>query len=189
MTSPIKTKLWLSIGLNNEARFGERPYQKEAEQRMLPRIPDNTVKPDFFNLRRKYQMHEDDMTFMKEVFMPDDQGNTKPKLPFNQYIVKWGYHPLTLEAMQKHEADQEPRSAMSDMRRKYGDHYQVEYSIPRPDGTATKVSVISGIMFYSREKEPYEVMVYDTASTYDDPLPYQTDEQLMLLIAKLLAEN
>lgn len=133
-------------------------------------------------------MNEDDMTFMKEVFMPDDQGDEKPKLPFSKYIVQWGYHPLTLDAKQHHEADQEPRGALADMRRKYGDHFQAMYQVPRPDGTLTRVSVISGMMFYSRKDEPYEVMVYALGKEYDNPLPYQTDEQLMLLIAKLLGE-
>ena len=42
------------------------------------------------------------------------------------------------------------------------------------------------MMFYSRKDAPYEVMVYDGN---EDPYAYQTDEDLMLLLAKLLGES
>lgn len=185
MAQPI-VKLWLSTGLQMPPE--EMPYHAEMMNRMSVAAGwshDQDAK--FYARRNKYRMNEDDMTFMKEVFMPDDQGDEKPKLPFSKYIVQWGYHPLTMETYRTQGSDK--TGALAEMRRKYGDHFQAMYQVPRPDGTLTKVSVISGMMFYSRKDEPYEVMVYAPGKEYDGPLPYQTDEQLMLLIAKLLGEN
>jgi hypothetical protein len=124
-------------------------------------------------------MHEDDMSFMREVFMPDTQGNDKPKLPFNQYITEWGLHPISVEG--------DVDGAMHKMKEKYGNHFRAIYKVPRPDGTVTEVGVISGMMFYSRKDAPYEVMVHDGRK--NDPYAYQTDEDLMLLLAKLLGED
>jgi hypothetical protein len=76
------------------------------------------------------------------------------------------------------------------MKEKYGNHFQCKYKLPRPDGTVTEVSVISGMMFYSRKDAPYEVMVYTAYDERDNyPYSYQTDEDLMLLLAKLLGEG
>lgn len=128
-------------------------------------------------------MHEDDMSFMREVFMPDAHGNEKPRLPFNQYIYQWGLHPISRDFSKT-----DPTSALAEMHRKYGDSFACKYRIPRPDGTVVELSVISGMMFYCRTDAPYEVMVYDDRKD-NDPLPYQTDEDLMVLIAKLLGET
>ena len=128
-------------------------------------------------------MHEDDMSYMKEVFMPDDQGNEKPRLPYNQYITEWGYHPMCQEIM--------AGGALDKMLKKYGLSFSVKYKIPRPNGTLVNLSVISGMMFYSRKGEPYEILCSadeDETGT-NDPRPYQTDEDLMLLIAKLLTQG
>jgi hypothetical protein len=121
------------------------------------------------------------MSFMREVFMPDTQGNEKPKLPFAQYIVQWGLHPL----------NERGKPGLADeYLNKYGECFQAVYKLPRPNGTQTKVSVISGALFYSRRDTPYEVMVYMAHDERDNyPLPYQTDEDLMLLLAKLLGED
>ena len=132
-------------------------------------------------------MHDDDMSFMREVFMPDTQGNDKPKLPFNKYIVEWGYHHMSKDLENLKDAP-DPNGAMANMRRKYGESFQCKYKLPRPDGTVTEVSVICGMMFYSRKDAPYEVMVYDGTED-NDPYAYQTDEDLMLLLAKLLGEG
>lgn len=128
-------------------------------------------------------MHEDDMSFMREVFMPDAHGNEKPRLPFSKYIYEWGLHPMSRDLSKP-----DPSGALSKMRRKYGDSFACKYRIPRPDGTVVELSVISGMMFYCRKDAPYEVMVYDDRED-NDPLPYQTDEDLMILIAKLLGET
>lgn len=129
-------------------------------------------------------MHEDDMSFMREVFIPDAELNQKPRLPFNEYIVDWGLHPMSIEVRE----NSKNASALSEMRRKYGDSFQCRYNIPRPDGTFTELSVISGMMFYCRKDAPYEVMVYGGKSD-GDPLPYQTDEDLFILLAKLIAKG
>jgi hypothetical protein len=132
-------------------------------------------------------MHEDDMSFMREVFMPDTQGNEKPRLPFNKYIFEWGYHHMCKD-LEKLKDAPDPNGALAKMRDKYGESFMAKYRIPRPDGTKTEVSVICGMMFYCRKDAPYEVMVYDNRED-NDPYAYQTDEDLMLLIAKLLGEN
>ena len=132
-------------------------------------------------------MHEDDMSHMREVFMPDDQGNEKPRLPFNRYIVEWGFHPMSKEVMAKGDNN----GALSKMRRKYGDSFMCKYKVPRPDGTLVHLSVISGMMFYSRKDAPYEILcsLDEDETGTNDPRAYQTDEDLMLLLAKLLGEN
>ena len=122
-------------------------------------------------------LHEDDMSFMREVFMPDEHGNEKPRLPYNEFIYEWGLHPVS----------QGKGEAIKDMHRKYGDHFLCRYRIPCPSGKVVTLSVITGMMFYSRKDAPYEVMVNEAES--NDPLAYQTDEDLMLLIAKLLTEG
>ena len=132
-------------------------------------------------------MIEDDMSFMREIFMPDTQGNEKPRLPFNRYIVQWGYHPMSLEVMEKGDNN----GALAKMRKKYGDSFMCKYKVPRPDGTIVHLSVITGMMFYSRTDAPYEVMCSADADDEGncEPRPYQTDEDLMLLVAKLLNEG
>ena len=122
-------------------------------------------------------MHEDDMTFMADVFL-------KRQLPYAEYLTESGYHDLSRDVITKSPNE----SAMRQMMDKYGEHFMAIYQIPRPNGVVTKVSVISGMMFYSRKDAPYEVMVYDGRED-NDPYGYQTDEDLLLLIAKLLGES
>ena len=152
-------------------------------------------------IERIYIMIEDDMSFMEPVFMGK-------QLPFPEYIVKCGYHPMTEEGIAKqaftdreahnprstHGGDEQitKRGALGEMMRKYGLHFSAKYEIPRANGTVFNVSVISGKMFYSRIDAPYEVMGHkleESDDDYDnDPMPYQTDEQLMIYLAKLIAK-
>lgn len=98
---------------------------------------------------------------MRAVYMPEDRD--KPNLPFSEYIVKHGQHDIV-------------RGSMN-----YEHHYHARYSIPRKDGVMD-VSVISGAMFYCRPDAPYEVSV-----NMDEPHGYMTDEELILLLAKIVA--
>jgi hypothetical protein len=125
-------------------------------------------------------MHEDDMTFMGEVFL-------NRQLPYAEYLTESGLHPITKNEDKAIAGGKDKDGALAKMRNKYGDHFLARYSVPRPNGKFTELSVISGMMFYSRKDEPYEIMVYRKED--NDPLPYQTDEQLMLFIAKLLGED
>lgn len=102
---------------------------------------------------------------MEAVFMPTDRD--KPNLPFSEYIVKHGQHDIV--------------RGHSD----YKHHYVARYNIPRKDGLI-EVSVISGSMFYCRPDAPYEVMVGDRS---DDVRGYMTDEELMILLARLITEG
>ncbi len=84
----------------------------------------------------------------------------RPALPYDEFIVEGGRHPRLQER---------------------GDHFYAKYEFPN----GKKVSVISGSMFYSRIDAPYEVMFEDE----DEPYGYQTDEELMILLAKAIGDT
>lgn len=106
-------------------------------------------------------MTRDDMTHMEAVFLPIDRD--KPSLPYDEFIVEWGKHPAS-----SYKGDK-------------GDHFYAKYEFPN----GRKVSVICGSMFYSRIDAPYEVMFEDE----DEPHGYQTDEELMILLAKAIGDT
>ena len=134
-------------------------------------------------------MIEDDMSFMEPIFMDK-------LLPFPEYIVKSGYHPMTQEIINKYNdplnnKDHETkRSALEGMLNKYGKHFSARYTIPCKGGAEFSISVISGKMFYSRIDAPYEIMgvALEDEEESGDPMPYQTDEQLMIYLAKVIAK-
>ena len=103
----------------------------------------------------------DDMSHMVSVFVPIDRD--KPCLPYDEFITEGGRHP-SLFAMDE----------------KYGGHFYAKYKFPN----GREVSVICGAMFYSRTNAPYEVMFDDES----DPHGYQTDEELMILLAKAIGD-
>ena len=104
---------------------------------------------------------DDNFAHMQAVFMPIDRD--KPALPFSEYITDHGEHPIVQSSGA------------------YEHHYYAKYSIPRLDGMMT-VSVISGSMFYCEPHAPYEVSV-----NRDEPHGRLTDEELMILLAKIVA--
>ncbi len=110
---------------------------------------------------RTYKEVDEGFAYMEAVFMPIDRD--KPNLPFREYITEHGQHPIIR------------RNAKSDH------HYFAKYSIPRKDGMM-EVSVISGSMFYCTPNAPYEVAVNG-----DEPLDRLTDEDLIILLAKIIA--
>ena len=105
--------------------------------------------------------HDSEFAHMHNVFMPID--GDKPDLPFNEFITDFGLHRVSGSG-------------------KYSNNFFAQYTIPR-DGGTIGVSVICGNMFYCSPDAPYEVMVNGTG----DPEGYMTDEQLMILLAKLIA--
>lgn len=118
-------------------------------------------------------MNEDDMSFMEDVFL-------KRQLPFPEYLVQCGYHPMSQGILESKDKEK--------MLGKYGLHYSAKYEFPCKGGAVMKVSVISGMMFYSRKDAPYEIMG-PTVGEDDgsgDPLAYQTDEDLMIYLAKII---
>ena len=135
-------------------------------------------------LKERYMMIEDDMTFMADVFL-------NRQLPYAEYLTESGLHPITKNENKAIAEGRDDSGALAKMRRKYGDHFIARYSVPRPNGKFTELSVISGMMFYSRRDAPYEIMVYGegTKERDNEPIGYQTDEDLMILIAKLLGES
>ena len=169
----LKQIMWLKMGLPHEPEDYSKhtdPMYAECAKRIFPRLKGQIT------LARRYAMTDDDMSFMREVFIPDPQSNEKPKLPFNQYITEWGLHPMS-------QGDVD--GAMFKMGEKYGESFQCRYSIPCSGGAVFNVSVISGKMFYSRKDAPYEIMGPDMDG---DVLSYQTDEDLMVYLAKLVAK-
>lgn len=143
------------------------------------------------DLSRKYLMIEDDMSFMEPIFR-------EGKLPFAEYLVTSGYHPMTQEILSRKTqdfTDEEAHegaaklSALDGMMDKYGLHFAATYRFPCKGGASISVSVISGKMFYSRIDAPYEVMgVALDDEDGDHPRGYQTDEQLMIYLAKVVAK-
>ena len=101
------------------------------------------------------------MSHMVSVFVPINRD--KPCLPYDEFITEGGFHPSSFA--EHHE---------------YGRHFYAKYKFPNGRG----VSVICGAMFYSRTDAPYEVMFDDE----DDPHGYQTDEELMILLAKAIGD-
>lgn len=100
----------------------------------------------------------DDMGHMAAVFTPIDRD--KPALPYDEFIVFGGRHPTL-----GHEK---------------GGHFHARYKFPN----GTEVSVVCGAMFYSTIDAPYEVMIVGE----NDVHGYQTDEQLMILLAKAIGD-
>lgn len=125
-------------------------------------------------------MTGENMNHMEDVFL-------NRQLPFVEYIVECGYHPMTQRYLNCHP---EKESALRDMMDKYGSHFSAKYQIPCEGGAVFEVSVISGMMFYSRIDAPYEIMG-PSVSVHDDsgdPRGYQTEEDLMVYLAKLVSK-
>ena len=118
---------------------------------------------------------------MHEVFLPDKHGDEKPRLPFSEYIVEWGYHPMYESALRN------PDGIMSQMARKNGKSFRAIYSIPCKGGAMMKVSVVCGATMHCSANAPYEFDMPNIWHNSEDPFGYQTDEDLMILLAKLIA--
>ena len=105
-------------------------------------------------------MTRDDMTHMEAVFVPIDRD--KPCLPYDEFIVDGGRHPIG-----------------GDIESKVGGHYYARYEFPN----GKEVSVVCGQLFYSTIDAPYEVRVDG-----EEPEGYLTDEDLMILLAKAIGD-
>ena len=106
-------------------------------------------------------MTRDDMSHMEAVFLPIDRD--RPALPYDEFIVDGGRHPSVFAS--------DP---------KYGEHFYAKYEFPN----GVEVSVVCGQLFYSTIDAPYEVRV----DGEDEPHGYQTDEELMILLAKAIGD-
>ena len=107
-------------------------------------------------------MRRDDMTHMEAVFLPIDRD--RPSLPYDEFIAEWGRHPTNVGAF---------------FEERVGGHYYAKYEFPN----GTNVSVICGKLFYSRINAPYEVRIDE-----GEPHGFQTDEDLMILLAKAIGD-
>ena len=106
-------------------------------------------------------MTQNDMSHMEAVFVPIDKD--RPSLPYDEFIVEGGRHPIG-----------------DVLERKVGGHFFARYEFPN----GTSVSVVCGSMFYSRIDAPYEVRI-----DVDEPHGYQTDEEMMILLAKAIGDQ
>jgi hypothetical protein len=168
--NPVKQLMWLKIGLGETEEYTD-PVYTECAKRTVPR------RKGQITLTRKYSMMDDDMSHMEDVFL-------KRQLPFAEYLVECGYHRMSMEMMDK------PSGPTSNMMEKYGYHFSAKYEIPCAGGAVFNVSVICGKMFYSSIDGPYEVMG-PSVSVHDDsgdPSGYQTEEDLMVYLAKLVSK-
>lgn len=104
---------------------------------------------------------------MEEVFAPKGKG--KPTLPLSEFITDHGTHPIVYTAVLGAHSSEH--------------HYRARYSIPLR-GEIVRVSVISGAMFQCTPDAPYEVMVNGA-----EPRGYMDDEELMLLLARIVTGN
>jgi hypothetical protein len=86
---------------------------------------------------------------------------TTPLLPYKEFLVTHGEHQAQL--MQGG---------------KLGKHYHARYEFP----CGTEVSVISGPLFYCNLDAPYEYRI-----GAEEPVGYQTDEELYVLLTKVIA--
>jgi len=112
------------------------------------------------NHQERDSQMKDDMTHMEAVFLPTDRD--RPSLPYDEFIVDGGRHPI------------------GGFEEKVGGHYYARYEFPN----GTSVSVVCGQLFYSTIEAPYEVRV----DGEDEPHGYQTDEDLMILLAKAIGD-
>jgi hypothetical protein len=84
-----------------------------------------------------------------------------PLLPYREFLVTHGHH--NAELMQGG---------------KLGKHYHARYEFR----CGTEVTVISGPLFYCRPDAPYEYRIGE-----DEPVGHQTDEELYILLTKIVA--
>ena len=105
--------------------------------------------------------HDSEFAHMHNVFMPIDRD--RPELPFSEFITDSGLHKISGSG-------------------KYENSFFAQYSIPR-DGGTIGVSVVCGCLFYCSPDAPYEVLINGAG----DPYAFVTDEQLMILLAKLIS--
>ena len=101
---------------------------------------------------------DNDMSFMRVVFISPHKR--KPSLPYVEFITKWGEN-LSLRNLNE------------------GEHYFAQYLFPN----GTRVGVLCGALFRSTIDGPYEVSINQEASW-----GYQTDRDLMLLLAKAIGD-
>lgn len=84
-----------------------------------------------------------------------------PLLPYREFLVTHGEHQATLMETGK-----------------LGKHYHARYEFR----CGTEVSVISGPLFYCSPDAPYEYRIGE-----DEPVGHQTDEELYILLTKIVA--
>lgn len=92
------------------------------------------------------------------------------QLPFAEYLTECGEHPMQVGYRNAQKGKPFPK------------HYSAKYFFP---DSRIEVYVIHGVLFHCSPDEPYEIMVTQGSREQQDPLGYQTDEGLYILLAKI----
>ena len=92
------------------------------------------------------------------------------QLPFAEYLTECGLHPMKAGYLKDGDAP-------------FPNHYSAKYFFP---DSGIEVSVIHGMLFHCAPTEPYEIMVSHDARKQQGPFGYQTDEELFILLTKII---
>ena len=106
-----------------------------------------------------HPIHEE----MYEVFM-------NRQLPYAEYLTECGLHSMKAGYLKEGDAP-------------FPKHYSAKYFFPDSE---IEVSVIHGVLFHCGYGEPYEIMVTQGERKQQGPLGYQTDEDLFILLTKII---
>jgi hypothetical protein len=90
------------------------------------------------------------------------------QLPYAEYLTECGEHPMKAGYLKDGDAP-------------FPKHYSAKYFFP---DSGIEVSVIHGVLFHCGYDEPYEIMV--TQGKHKRPFGYQTDEDLFILLTKII---
>ena len=92
------------------------------------------------------------------------------QLPYAEYLTECGEHPMKAGYLKDGDAP-------------FPKHYSAKYFFP---DSGIEVSVIHGMLFHCGPDEPYEIMVTQGERKQQGPLGYQTDEELFILLTKII---
>ena len=93
------------------------------------------------------------------------------QMPFAEYLTECGEHPM--KAGYTHAMEGTP----------FPMHYSAKYFFP---DSGIEVSVIHGMLFNCNPDTPYEILVTQGKRKQQGPLGYQTDEELFILLTKVI---
>ena len=108
--------------------------------------------------------HDKTVEGMDDAFM-------KRQLPYAEYLTECGLHPMKAGYTQAMEGTPFPKQ------------YSAKYFFPDNE---IEVSVIHGVLFYCGYDAPYEILITQGERKQQGPLGYQTDEDLFILLTKII---
>ena len=93
------------------------------------------------------------------------------QLPYAEYLTECGEHPMKAGYTKEFKGKPFPR------------HYLAKYFFPDSE---IEVSVVHGMLFNCNPEAPYEILVSQGKRKGQGPLGYQTDEELFILLTKVI---